>query len=82
MDRGANGDAASNVVRVIAKHPDRTVDVRGIYNHKITSIPLVTIGGFALTTSGAVMIIMHQCACHGKNKAAHSSPQIEHCKIR
>ena len=78
VDRGANGGVAGNDVRVIAKHPDRTVDVRGIDNHEITHIPLVTAGGVTSTTSGEVIVIMHQHACHGKNKTIHSSPQIEH----
>ena len=26
------------------------------------------------------MLFVHQCACHGKNKTIHSSPQIDHCK--
>ena len=73
---GANGGVAGNGVRVIAKHPYTTVDVRGIDNHEIAYIPLVTSGGVALTISGELIIIMHQCACHGKNKTIHSSPQI------
>ena len=78
MDRGANGVVAGNDVRVIAKHPNWAVDVRGIDNHEIESIPLVTTGSITLTTSGEVIIIIHQCACNGKNKTIHSSPQIEH----
>ena len=50
MDRGTNGSTSGNDVRVIAKHPERTVDVRGIDNHKIVCIPLVTSGGVILTT--------------------------------
>lgn len=78
VDRCANGGVAGNDVRVIDKHPDRTVDVRGINNHEITSIPLVTAGGVTSTTSGEVIVIMHQHAHHGKNKIIHSYPQIEH----
>ena len=37
-------------------------------------------GGVALSTSGEAIVIMHQCAYHGKNKIIHSSPKIEHCK--
>ena len=65
MDVGANGDVAGNDVRVIAKHPDRIVDIRGIDNHEITSILLVAAGGVVLTTSGEVILMMHQHACHG-----------------
>ena len=80
MDRGHNGVVAGNAVRVIAKHPDRTVDVRGVDNHEIAHVPLVTAGSVTLTTSGEVIIIMHPHACHRKNKTIHPSPQIEHYK--
>ena len=43
----------------------------------MSSIPLVTASGVALTTLGEVIIIMHQCAFHGKNETIHSLPQIE-----
>ena len=76
MDGGDDGGVAGNDVRVIAKRQDRTVDVRGIENHEIASIPLVTAGGVTLTTSGEIIVIMHQHACHGKNKTIHLSPQI------
>ena len=33
VDRGANSGVDGNDARVTAKHPDRTVGVRGIYNH-------------------------------------------------
>ena len=77
-DRGANGDEAGNDVRTIVKYPNRTVDVRDAENHEISPINLVTAGGVTLTTSGEVIIIMHQHACHGKNKDIYSFTQIEH----
>ena len=80
MDRRANGGVAVNDVRVMAKHPDSTVDVHSIDNHEIASIHLVPSGVVALTPSGEVIIIMHQHACYGKNNIIHSSPQIEHYK--
>ena len=48
VDRGANGGVAGNDVRVISKHPYRIVDVRGIENNEIASIPLVTAGAVRL----------------------------------
>ena len=66
----------------MSKYSDRTADVRGIVNHEITSVPLATPGGVALSTSGEVIVIMHQHAYHGKNKTIHSSTQIEHHKIK
>ena len=73
VDRRANGGVAGNDIRVMSKHPDRSVDVRGIDNHEITSVHLVTSSGVALSTSGEVIVIMHQHDYHGKNKKIHSS---------
>ena len=70
-DRGANGASAGNNVRFIATCPDRTVDTRGIDNHEITAMPLITSGGVASTISGEVIVIMHQYVHHGKNKTIH-----------
>ena len=67
-------------MRVIETHPNRKVDIRGADNHQISSIPLVTAGGVTATITSKVIVIMHQCECHGKNKAIHSSPQIENYK--
>ena len=41
VDRGANGGIAGDDVHIIEKS-DQTVDVRGIDNHQITNIPIVT----------------------------------------
>ena len=78
VDRRDNGEALGNDVRVVSKYPDRTVDARGIDINEITHMPLVSDGGFAMSTSGEVMFIMHQHAYHGKNKNIHYFPQIEH----
>ena len=40
VDRGTNGGAEGNDIRVIVKHPDRTANFRSIDNHEIASIPL------------------------------------------
>ena len=73
VDRGSNGGVEGVDVRIMSKYSDRTADVRGIVNHEITSVPLATPGGVALSTSGEVIVIMHQHAYHGKNKTIHSS---------
>ena len=51
VDRGANGGICGNDVRVIEKS-HRIVDVRGIDNHEIPNIPIVTAGGVVNTQSG------------------------------
>ena len=80
MNRRDNGGLAGNYVRVIVKHPDRTVDILGVDNHEITSVTLVTTGGVILTTLDEVILIIHQHAHHGKNKTIQLLPQTEHCK--
>ena len=57
---GANGGISESNIRVIEIHPDRKVDTRGVDNHKITAIPLVTVGGVTSTISDEVMMIVHQ----------------------
>ena len=69
VDRGANGDAAGNAVRVIAKHPEKTVDIRGVDNHEITANMLVTAGVVTSTTVDEDILIMHK---HANNKNIHS----------
>ena len=43
-------------------------------------MPLVTVGGVSLSTSGEVIVIIHQHAYHGKKKTIHSCLQIDHYK--
>ena len=62
MDRGANGGVSGSDVRVIETHPNRKVYIRGIDNHEITDIPLLTAGEVTSTATGDVIVIMHQCA--------------------
>ena len=66
VDRAANGGVAGNDFRVIAKHPDRTVEIRGVDNHEITAIRLITKGGVISTTAGEFILIMNQHAYHEK----------------
>ena len=60
VDRGDNGGVTRRDVRVIETHPNCKVDIRGIYNHQISSIPLVTEGGMTAPITGEVIVIMHQ----------------------
>ena len=76
--RGANGGVSGSDVRVVETHPDLNVYIRGIDNHQISDIPLVTAEGVTTTITGEVIVIMHQHACYGKNKTIYSSPQIDH----
>ena len=68
IDKGDNGSVASNNVRVIAAHSDRIVDMRSIYNHELIATLLITTGEFTWSIDSEVIFIMHQHACHWKNK--------------
>jgi hypothetical protein len=71
-------EIAGSAVRIIEnvlgsnKEP-RTVDVRGIDNHDLTSIPIVTVGGVVPSQPGEVIAIMNQYAYTGRGKSIHSS---------
>jgi len=77
VDRGANGGITGDDVRIINKTM-RTVDVRGIDNHEVTGIPIVTAGGVINTQHGPVIAIMPQYAYLGGGKTIHSAGQLEY----
>ena len=80
VDRGANGGIAGNDVRLIpslSTNPNKTVNVMGIDNHQITSIPLASVGGISTSQHGPVILIFHQYAHYGKGKSIHSPIQME-----
>ena len=79
IDSGDNVGVSGSDFRVVETRPDRKVEIRGMNNYQISSIPLVTTG-VPTTITGEVTLIMHQHAQHGKNKPIHFFPQIEHYK--
>ena len=68
VDRRANEEVSGSDVRFFENHTDRKVEIRSIDNHQISAITLVTFGGVTITITGKVIVIMHQCANHGKKK--------------
>jgi hypothetical protein len=79
VDRGANGVITGNNVRVIFK-TNRTVDIKGIDNHRFTSIDIGTVGGVIHMNKGQVIGIMHQYALLNKGSSIHSPCQFESYK--
>ncbi|MGL4349324.1 MAG: hypothetical protein ACRCT2_01875, partial [Plesiomonas shigelloides] len=77
VDRGANGGLAGTDMRVIATSPYRSVHVKGIGNHHVRDVPLVTAGGVLSTTNGDVIGIFHQYAHVNMGNSVHSSVQLE-----
>jgi hypothetical protein len=76
MDRGANGGIAGGDVTVIS-HTGRHVDIRGIDDHQIVDIPIVTAGAVMDSQRGPVIGIMHQYAYTRSGKTIHSCGQLE-----
>jgi len=76
IDRGANGSIAGDDVHIIEKS-NQMVNIRGINNHQITNIPIVTAGGIVNTQHGPAIAILHQYAYTGQGKTIHSSGQLE-----
>ena len=77
IDRGANGGIAGNDVRIINRSPHCKVNIRGIDNHEITSVPIVTAGGVSESQNAPVLLIFHQYAYHPHHASIHSSAQLE-----
>ena len=63
-------------MRIISES-DRRVDITGLNNHQIKSIPIVTAGGVIKTNRGEVILILNQCAGVGEGKTIHSAGQME-----
>lgn len=83
VGRGGNGGSAGsagsagNDVHVI-EQTMRTVDVKGINNHQITGITIITAGGVVKSQRGPVIVIRHQRAYIGHGHSIHLPAQLEH----
>ena len=80
VDRGDDGGIASNDVRVIAAHIEKTVNIPSIDNHEIIATPFINACAVASNVTSEVIVIMNQYSYQGKNKTVHSSPQTKHCE--
>jgi len=78
-DRGANGGVLGNDAKVTFRQ-NKSVDVTGIDNHELSSLPMVDATAKTLTDKGEVILFLRNHACHGVNCTVHSSGQIEHCQ--
>ena len=65
-----------NDAKVIFRRPKR-VDVTGIDNHELSSLPMVDATAKTLTDKGEVILILRNYAYHGVNRTIHSSGQID-----
>ena len=77
VDRGANGSIAGNDVRILRKL-QREVDVTGIDNHELNALRIVDAAAKTQSQHGEIIIIIHQCAYHGRGQTIISAGQVEH----
>ena len=56
----------------------KTVDITGIDNHELSSLPMVDASAKVMTNRGEVILILRNYAYHGLNRTLHSAGQIEH----
>ena len=77
VDRGANGGILGNDAKVIFRR-NKSVDVTGIDNHELSSLPMVDATAKTIANKGEVILILRNYAYHGVNRTLHSSGQIEH----
>ena len=80
VDRGANGCIAGADANVIHTQVDKHVDVTGIDNHELSSLPMVDVSALLISDKGPVIGIFRQYAYHGLLRTIHSSAQMEHYK--
>jgi len=75
-DRGANGGMLGNDVKVIFKR-NKTVDVTGVDNHELNSLPMVDATVKTIADKGPVILVLRNYAYHGLNRTLHSAGQIK-----
>lgn len=64
IDRGTDRGVAGNDVRIIERHPDKTLSIKCIDNHEVPSMPTATASGVTNTTLDEVILLSHQYAYH------------------
>jgi len=80
-DHGANGGMPGNDDKVTFRQ-NKSVDVTGIDNHELSSLPMVDATAKTLNDKGEVTLTLRNYAHRGANRTLHSSGQIEWCQNR
>ena len=75
IDGGANGGMSGADVRLLETGYD-TADVSGIADNSVQNLPIATCAGLVESTTGPIIVIMHQYAHYGKGKTIHSVNQL------
>ena len=78
IDRGANGGLCGADCRILARSPDRFVNVEGIDKHQLTNIPIVSCGAYSTCLrNGPVILVFHQFAGMMRGPTILSAAQLE-----
>jgi len=75
IDGGCNGGLAGDDV-VVLEETTQLVDITGIADSKIESVPISTVAGLISSTEGPIIGIFHQYAAYGKGSTIHSVNQL------
>ena len=75
IDSGCNGGLAGDDVLVLEETLQR-VDVAGIADALLESVPVGTVAGVVTSTVGPIVMIFHQYAIHGSGHTIHSVNQL------
>ena len=75
VDGGCNGGLGGDDVRILDT-TSQQVDVHGIADSTICSVPIGTAAAFIGTSEGPIIGIFHQYALYGKGKTIHSANQL------
>ena len=79
IDGGANGGLAGANVRVLETIPHMRVDILGITDNTMESLPIVQCAALVdMVDKGKVILIMSQYAKHDHGQTIHSKNQLEH----
>ena len=81
MDGGANGGMSGADVRLLETGYE-TADVSGIADNAVQNLPIATCAGLVESTTGPIVVIMHQYAHYGKGKTIHSVNQLLHFGVQ
>ena len=77
IDGGANGCMSGADSRLI-ETTTNTADVTGIAQHIVHDLPIGTCAGLVTSSTGPIIVIMHQYAHLGTGKTIHSILQLRH----
>ena len=72
LDKGANSGVCGSDMTII-DHTNQFINLRGLDNHEVIKLEIVSCASVTESQKGLVVFIFHQYANYGKGKSIHSS---------